>query len=258
MRNLTFIGCYHITCDKSQVYVDDYFSICATEAAATWQFNALASALLFLGLPIGSYCRPTQVMTLLGILFDTVNMRLWLAGHKRTEVDVMLQPAQLVLCATVPPRSHCHQDYATECVGAETHSVRAPHSDSERTSLADRSPRIQLASQSALMRLWNELYIRALAPFGTPSLVAMQNFMLSMKTKALRTGGAVQHTISADIRLRAIEWRQFITDGIPITNWTRATSLQAAYSDACEFGLGGWNPSTGTPCVAMNDTHNSV
>ncbi len=107
------------------------------------------------------------------------------------------------------------------------------------------------------MRLWNELYIRALAPFGTPSIVAMRNFMLSLKTKALRTDGAVLRTISAEIRLRAIEWRQFISDGIPITNWTRATSLQAAYSDACEFGLGGWNPSTGTPCVAFDGIHNS-
>ena len=47
------------------------------------------------------------------------------------------------------------------------------------------------------------------------------------------------------MQLRAREWLQFILQGVPITSETMKSALRQGYSDACEYGLGGWNPDTG-------------
>ena len=87
-------------------------------------------------------------------------------------------------------------------------------------------------------------YLRQLAPFGSPSLVAIRNFMKSMQTANVRTGSKIKRMVSEEVRIRAKEWTRFIRDGCPLTNSSKATAQACAYSDACEWGLGGWDPAT--------------
>ena len=48
-------------------------------------------------------------------------------------------------------------------------------------------------------------------------MTAMRNWMLALKTNDTRTGVPGSRTISNEIRRRALEWYNFITDGVPLT-----------------------------------------
>ena len=83
--------------------------------------------------------------------------------------------------------------------------------------------------------------------------MALRNFLKSMQTANVRKGVKIRRTVSDELCLRAAEWERVIREGTPLTNISQATSQACAYSDACEGGLGGWDPAT----VHGTHTHES-
>ena len=70
--------------------MDDYIGLDESKEIATQQYWLVRATLNMLGLPIGDNAQPAQIMTLLGVKFDTIKMRAFLSGHKLKETTSLI------------------------------------------------------------------------------------------------------------------------------------------------------------------------